>query len=169
MKLPRLIRQLGSSWLAIGLILVVSTILIGAVWFLHVWKGIPIGNLTRDPHIIVSAPLYTGFLSQIGIFFWSASAAICILTAKLLSRRPEDLKIKRFLIVSGILTLVLGFDDAFLLHEGISPYLGISEKAIFASYGGFVLFYILRFYSIILKTEYVLLGLALSFLDFRSP
>jgi hypothetical protein len=163
MKSLHLIRQLESSRLAIGLILIVSTILIGAVWFLHLWKGIPIGHLTRDPHIIVSAPLYTGFLSQVGIFFWSASAAICIFTAKLLSKKSENLKIKRFLIVSGMLTLVLGLDDAFLLHEGISPYLGISEKAIFASYGGFVLFYLVRFYSIILKTEYVLLGLALFF------
>ena len=147
----------------IGLILAVSAVLVGVVLLLHFWKGIPIGRLTRDPTSIVGSPLYTGFLSQIGIFFWSASAAICLFSAKVLSRHPDSLKIKCFLFVSGLLTLVLGLDDVFLLHEKFFPYLGVPEKAVFVIYAVFVLFYLVRFYSIILKTEYILLGMALVF------
>jgi hypothetical protein len=152
-----------SSWPIIGLILAVSAVLIGAGLLLHFWVGIPISELTRDPTAIVGEPLYTGYLSQIGIFFWSASAAVCMFSATVLSRSLDNLKIKHFLLVSGMLTLVLGLDDLFLLHEVFFPYFGIPENAILVSYAGFVLFYLVRFFSIILKTEYILLGMALVF------
>lgn len=150
----------------IGLILAVSAVLLGVVLLLHFWKGIPIGRLTRDPTTIVGSPLYTGFLSQIGIFFWSASAAVCMFSVKVLSRHTDSLKIKPFLFASGLLTLLLGFDDVFLLHEELLPYFGVPQKAVFISYAGFVPFYVVRFYSIVLKTEYVLLVMALLFFGF---
>lgn len=148
----------------IGLILVVSAVPLSAVLVLHFWKGIAIGNLTRDPTGVAGAPLYTGFLSQIGIFFWAAAAAVCLFSVKVLPRQPDALEIKRFLVVSGLLTLVLGLDDVFLLHEKFLPnYVGVPENAVLVSYAGFVLFYLVRFYSVILETEYVLLGMALFF------
>ena len=152
-----------SSWPIIGLVLAVSAVLIGVVLLLHYWKGIPIDQLTRDPNAIGRTPPYAGFLSQVGIFFWSASAAVCMFSAKVLSRPLDNLKIKHFLIASGMLALVLGLDDAFLLHEKFFPYFGIPEQAVFLSYAGFILFYLVLFYSIILKTEYILLGMALVF------
>lgn len=156
--------QFRTSFPIIGVILAVSAVFIGVVLLLHFWKGIPIGRLTRDPTAIVGVPLYTGFLSQIGIFFWSASVAICMFSAKVLPRRhPDSLKIRRFLFISGLLTLVLGLDDAFLLHEELFPYFGIPQIVVLVSYAGFVLFYLIKFYSIILKTEYILLVMALVF------
>ena len=147
----------------VGLVLAVSAVLIGVVLILHFWKSIPIDRLTCDPISIVDAPLYTGFLSQIGIFFWSATAAICLFGAKVLSRHPESLKIRGFLVVSGLLTLVLGLDDAFLLHEEFFPSIGVSQKMVFVIYAGILIFYLIRFSSVILETEYVLLGMALFF------
>ena len=147
----------------IGLILAVSAVLFGVVLLLHFWKGIPIGRLTRDPVSISKLPIYTGFLSQIGIIFWSASAAISLFSAKVLSRHPDTLRIKPFLFVSGLLTMLLALDDVFLLHEEFFPYLGVPQNLVFVSYAGFLLFYLIRFYSIILKTEYILLGMALVF------
>ena len=147
----------------IGLVLAVSASLIGVVLLLHYWEGIPYGKLTRDPAAIFGAPLYIGFLSQIGIFFWSASTAVCIFSAKILSRHPDFLNIKRFLYVSGLLTLVLGLDDAFLLHEKFFPRIGVDETIVIVIYGGCVLFYLVRFYTTILKTEYMFLGMALIF------
>lgn len=163
MKSLSLIAQFRSNWQIIGLIIIVSAVLVGTVLFLHFWKGVPIGNLTRDPNTVASAPLYTGFFSQIGVFLWSASAAVCIFGANALSKHPHILKIKRFLIISGILTLVLGFDDAFLLHESFFPHFGVPEETVLASYAGFVLFYLVKSYSVILNTEYILLGMALGF------
>jgi hypothetical protein len=147
----------------IGCILAVSGVLVGMVLFLHFWKGIPIGRLTRDPAAISGSPFYVGFLSQIGIFLWSASAAICMFSAKVLSH-TGSLKVKLFFLVSGLVTLALGLDDAFLLHEEVIPrFFGVPEEAVFVSYAGVVLLYLVIFYSVILKTEYVLLVMALAF------
>lgn len=154
----------------------VSAVLMSVVLLLHFWKGISIDRLTCDPTAVVKAPSYTGFLSQVGILFWSASAAICMFSAKVLSRHPDNLETKSFLFVSGLLTLVLCLDDVFLLHEQfLLSFFGIPEKVVFIGYAGFMLLYLVRFYSIILNTEYILLGMALVFfavsivLDFFDP
>jgi hypothetical protein len=152
-----------SSWPTIGLILIVAVVLLSVVLFIHVWKEIPIGNLTRDPTSIVGVPLYTGFLSQIGIFFWSASAAVCLFSVKVLSTQPDSLKFKHFLLVSALLTLLLGLDDVFLLHDEILPRFGIPEKIVYVSYVGLVLLYLVRFHTVILETEYILLVMAVFF------
>jgi preprotein translocase subunit SecG len=164
-----------SSRPAIVFIAAVSTVLLGVVLLLHSWKGVPIGVLTRDPVAVMEGHVYTGFLSQIGIFFWAASAAVCLFCANILAKPTDDLEMRRFLFSSGLLTLVLGLDDVFLLHEGVFPSLGIPEMAVYASYAAFVLLYLFRFYSTILKTEYILLGMAFAFfaasmgLDFLDP
>jgi hypothetical protein len=156
-------KQLRSSWLVIVLILAVSTALVGVVLLLHWWKGIPFGTMTRDPLAVVGGAFYTGFLSQVGLFFWSAAAAVCLFCATALSRRPDKLALKRFLVVSGLLTLVLALDDVFLLHEAFFPSIGVPEKLVFSCYAGFVLCYLIAFHSIILQTEFVLLFMALAF------
>jgi len=165
-----------SSWLMIGLILSVSAVLVGIVLIIHFWKGIPIGMLTRDPTSISGSPFYVGFLSQIALLLWSASAAICLFSARVLSTQTGNLKIKSFLLVSGLLALILGLDDAFLLHEEVIPrFLGVPEKAVYVIYVGLVLFYLVIFHSVIRKTEYVLLVMAFVFfgvsvtLDFFEP
>lgn len=148
---------------AIGLTLFVITMLIGGLGLLHLVTDIPIGDLTRDPNVIIGAPFYNGLVSQIGIFFWAAAAAVCLFTAKALSTAPANFRMKRFLNMSGILTLLLGLDDALLLHEQFFPSIGIPETVVLAIYGGLTLFYLIRFYSRILKTEYILLGMAFFF------
>lgn len=145
----------------IGVILAVSAVLVGMVLFLHLWKGIPIGRLTRDPAAISGSPFYVGLLSQIGIFLWSAAAAICLFSANGLSH-TGNLKVKPFLIVSGLMTLVLGLDDAFLIHEEVMPhFFGVPPEAVFVSYALLILLFLVVFNSVILKTEYVLLVMAL--------
>ena len=62
-----------------------------------------------------------------------------------------------------MLTLYLGLDDVFLLHEKVFPRLGVPEEVVLCSYPVFMLFYLFWFYPVILKTEYILLGIALLF------
>src|SRR3972149_2923417 len=88
-SLHYLLVQFRSSCPMIGLILVVSAILIGAVVFLRLVKGIPTGDLTNDPSEIGGLPAYAGFLSQIGIFFWSASATVCFFCVTVLPRHTD--------------------------------------------------------------------------------
>lgn len=152
-----------SSWPAIALILGVSTALLGSALLLHFWAGIPMGKMTRDPISVARVPAYTGFVSQTGILFWSATAAICIFSAVVLTKTHGDAETKRFMAVAGLLSLVLGLDDAFLLHEKVFPFLGVPELAVYAGYGGLALGFLFRFRSLISGTESVLLGAALTF------
>lgn len=162
--MTQFLAQLQSNRLKIALILIISTLLTGLVILLNLWKEIPIDQLLRDPVAALGVPFYTGFFSQIGIFFWSGTAAVCIFCAKLISKKPETLKIRRFFIFSGLLTLLLGLDDIFLPHEEVFPYyLGVPEKGVFLVYGGLVGYFLIKFHLLILKTAYVLLVMALLF------
>jgi len=158
--LPSLITQYRENRPMVAIVLAIATFLIGVMLVFHFLGEIPIGKLTRDPTAVMRAPFYIGIFSQIGIFFWSATAAICMFSAKLISKSSD---FKRFLFVSGLLTLLLGFDDVFLLHESVFPYLGIHEKVVYVTYVGLVLFYLVKFYPTILQTKYIFLVMALGF------
>jgi hypothetical protein len=98
-----------------------SSIFICFIIFLHVEKNITYAQLTRDPVSFAAVPIYTGFLSQIGVFFWACTAAICFFSSKILSIKNGDREIVKFLYISGFLTLILGIDDLLLLHEKFFP------------------------------------------------
>ena len=162
--LHSLLRYCKSSLPLVALIAAVSILFLGIVVYLHIWNNIPISDLTRDTAAIGLLPFYAGFLSQIGILLWAASAMICFFSATVLpSHRASYRKLKRFLFVSALLTLLLGLDDAFLLHETVFPQLGISGRAIYATYGVLLLSYLFRFYPLILTTDHILIAIALGF------
>lgn len=151
------------SWRAAALVLCVSAALIGAALALHSWKDVPLADLTRDPLTTFQAAPYVGLLSQIGILLWAAAAAVCLFGASVLRRRAEGAEEKRFLLTSGLATLALGLDDAFLFHEEFVPYFGVPQGLVFIVYAVLLALYAWRFARVILKTEYALLMMALVF------
>lgn len=153
----------SKSLRAIALVAAVSGVPIGIVLLLRVWKGVPIHVLTSDVTSSAGLPAYTGFLSQLGIFAWAGAAAISFFCARLLAAQPDTREARRFCLVSGLLTVVLAFDDLFLLHEELLPSFGIPEKAVLAAYAGFVSFYLVRFRRLIAQTDYRLLAMAFVF------
>ncbi|MGK7907880.1 MAG: hypothetical protein AB4040_11755 [Synechococcus sp.] len=155
--------QIKSIRFSICLNLLISAILIGIVLLLHAETGTSFGGLTRDVTAIGRVPAYSGFLSQIGIFIWAAAAGVCMFSAKLISRFPDSLRLKPFFFVSGLLTLLLGLDDLFQLHEWFFPHIGIPQKIVLITYVGLILGYVTKFFSTILKTDYILLGMSLVF------
>ena len=152
-----------STWKALALtglicILFLITILIVSISF-----NIPVGNFTRDPLQVVNSPFYTGLVSNIGILFWCAAAVICLYSYSLSLKTTKDAS---FLLFSGILTLFLMADDFFLLHEVVyRNYLHIPSKIIFLLYlvTAISLFYSFRY--VILKTEYMILFIAILMLS----
>lgn len=155
------IGSLLSQWravrTAVGVMLTVSLALLGVVLLLHLWKGIPIGHLTRDPVHITKAPTYLGLLSYAGILLWSAAGAVCFFSATLLLAPPrEDPSTRSFLYASGFFTLLLTLDDLFLLHETVA-----TEPLVYGAYVLLGVVYLLTFRNDILATDYLLLTLAL--------
>ncbi|MEZ5987791.1 MAG: hypothetical protein R3F30_01425 [Planctomycetota bacterium] len=143
-------------------VLAVTACLVAMVVGIHLWKGIPVGDLTRDPVALFAGRVYVGFVSQLGLFMWAATVAVCLFTARITRGRPGLEGRRRFLVVSALLTAYLLVDDAFLLHEEVYPRLGIPEKLVYGSYIGLVLLWLVRSRAVILATEFVLLVLSLA-------
>lgn len=154
--------QLEKIWPAIGLAMVFAAIQISIVLLLHFWKGISLGDLTRDPAAIFEFPPYVGFLSQTGIFIWAASAAVCLFSAWAMKGFSDPL-FTRYLVFSGLLALFLGVDDVFLLHEELFPGFGVPEKVVYLIYIAFIFLYLITNVRVILKTDYLLLAMAFGF------
>jgi len=133
---------------------------IGARFLAH----IPFGHLTRDTTAVLNAPFYIGLVSNIGMLLWSSCAGICAFTAALLRGNDEDREMQLFLLASCAITSFLLFDDLFLFHEDFcAKSLHIPETVTFAAYGAAISVYFIRFRTTILKTEFILLAIALVF------
>ena len=144
-----------------GLILLISAMLLAlGLWFYFSY-GVTVGELTRDPTRLGGLPAYFGLLSQIGIFFWAGTVSVCFLAAASLSETLAPERARAFFLVSGIFSLYLGLDDAFLFHDALFPYLGIREIWTIAAYVIGTAVYGYYFFRVIRATEYPLLLLAL--------
>ncbi len=86
--------------------------------------------LLRDPATVAyefgvpdHAPIYYGFVSNLGILLWCAAASVCLLVGLWLAVEVGELRAGAFLLISGFLSCVLLLDDVFLVHELVFPYL----------------------------------------------
>lgn len=141
--------------------------MLGATMWLKALIGLPDhGYLTRDTTAIASLPPYAGLLSTFGFFLWAAAGAIAAFAGWILHVRRDPRKgLRNFLLVSGILTLLLGLDDAFLIHDDIIPIrLGLKEWPFLLAFPAVTLFVLVKSWAVILLTDYLLLGLALGML-----
>jgi len=127
---------------------------------------IKIPTFTRDVTAIANIALYSGFLSNLGIYLWCVSASASFFAAMVL-RDINQTKNFSFLFSSALLSTYLMFDDAFQFHETLADKLfGISnDKVVTAILGIAVFVYLKSFINVILKTKYISLLLAFAFLS----
>lgn len=80
------------------------------------YSGFMIMEILRDPAQQSGESSFLGFLSNIGIWLWVSSAAICFFT---ITTRGNTLKRrhKELLFLTGILSLILAVDDFFMIHD----------------------------------------------------
>lgn len=124
---------------------------------LHFAQDVSYRQLTADPNNLGKLPFYSGILSQIGIFFWSAIITTSLVFAYINRFYRQDKHVRSFFIWSALIVLWLAIDDCFLFHEDVLPSLGIPQKVIVFSYGLMVLVYLYEFKGLILKTPFILL------------
>ena len=121
-------------------------------------------QLTRDVTIIAKIHPLSGMLSSLGILLWCATASICLFSAVAL-RSVESSDIYRFLLVSALLSMYLLFDDLFMFHETLAPHvLGLDQRVVIFFLGLAIFSYLIVFRSVILRTNYLILLLALGML-----
>lgn len=138
---------------------------LGALVVVSIQFGIPISMFTRDPAAIAHVPLYSGFVSNIGILFWCATVAVSLFTVIALVNTDHDGKPLLFLLAMSVQTGLLMLDDLFLFHEKIYPRVfHIPEKGAFVAYGIYLLICVIYFRNVILKSNYFVLLLSFALL-----
>lgn len=119
----------------------------------------------RDAMATLEAHPLTGVQSNIGVLIWCATAAVCLFSHGILrydcgAGGGES----SFFLCSGLFTALLAIDDLFLVHEDLlHRYLGswAYGKALYVVYGLFMVWYVVRFRSMLARSEYGLLVVAL--------
>ena len=137
-----------------------SGIPVGLIVLVHYWNGAPYSFITRDVAYVGGVKYYAGFLSQIGLFIWSGTIALLLFSKSVLYTSGKNKSLFDFLTASALITMMLLADDAFQFHEQVLANYGITEKLIYAFYFLTVLGYLLYYFQLILKTNFIYLLLA---------
>ncbi|MBL4870516.1 MAG: hypothetical protein JKX72_06140 [Robiginitomaculum sp.] len=103
--------------------------------------------------------VYYGFVSNLGIFLWVATAAISLFCATVFLQWKNAKAILRFAVTAGLFSAWLAMDDAFLLHEIVFPKIGVPQFLVLAIYVLLALSYIISSWRVVLSSEYWILGL----------
>lgn len=135
------------------------------VLFLKLRFDIDTSDLTQDPNSISGQPFYIGLISNFGIIFWGASAAVSIFAGWIgKSKTPS---VESFLIYSGIYSALLLLDDLLQLHEGFFQYgLRIPEELVLAVYSLLAAAIFFRHRKIIPASNYFILLASLMLFGF---
>ncbi|MCK0109234.1 hypothetical protein MWU58_08015 [Flavobacteriaceae bacterium S0825] len=78
-------------------------------------SGFETMEIIRDTAQITNESSFLGFLSNIGIWLWVSSAAICFFA--FFSRKDLKKNHRELLLLSGMLSLFLAIDDFFMIHD----------------------------------------------------
>jgi hypothetical protein len=129
-----------------------------ALMFVVFWVGksygIEVSNLTRDTAAVLHGHPYDGMISMLGLFLWSASAGICFLSYSLV--KAGNSAMKGVFLYGGALSLFLGFDDCFQLHEEVFIHaFPLAEKLFYLVYIGSIIGYFFRFENELFETKFL--------------
>lgn len=116
-------------------------------------------QILKDPAQLTQTSSLLGFVSNVGVFMWIAAFAICnfgILARGKTNRNKHD----QFLLALGFITLLLGVDDFFMLHDTY-----VSENLSYAFYATYMLGLLTIFHKQILRVNgfiFILAGVLLA-------
>lgn len=154
-----------ASWITIVVAGGIAGLLIVGAGLLTRANGFGLRELTQDATWTAGVPFYYGSLGAAGILCWWTGGVICLFAAALLG--PGGARPARFLLCSGLFTLLLAVDDQLQIHEFVIPvYLGIGEPWVYGTYALLAAAYLIAFYRVILATDFPLLGAAAACLAF---
>jgi surface polysaccharide O-acyltransferase-like enzyme len=145
-----------ATLLAIFISILLSLFFYCIIEWIHINRNIPYGDLTRDPNAIHDSPKYIGLLSQTGMIFWFSTAGILLFAAFLMFSYFKDFNQGVFLGNAFFLTIFLGIDDMFMLHDELA-HRGLREEYFYMFYGIWLLITLITFKKTITHTLYPLI------------
>lgn len=75
-----------------------------------------------------------GFMSTLGVLIWIGTSMVCLFAAVLLKRMELAPVLRLQLVFAGLLSLMFGLDDVYLIHENAAPKLGIPQIVVLSAY-----------------------------------
>jgi len=145
---------LGSSRPYLLITFTLSTAILLAIIAVGLQSNTDLRRLTEDG----------SFISDLGAILWCVAATVCFFAATLL-RNNQAKDVYHFLLYSALLTTYLLFDDFFQIHDHyLHNKLGISEKITYLVLGIASSVLIIKFRQTILRTNYIVMFLGISFL-----
>ena len=121
-------------------------------------REVSLDILMLDPLRAAEAPFFYGALSNIGIVVWCVAASVCLFIGLVVTRLEGFNEDAKYMLAAGVLSMVLMFDDLFMLHERVLPdRIGIPEPVVYLVYLLSVAWYLIRFRKALISTEPVIL------------
>jgi hypothetical protein len=112
----------------------IGVIILIVTYFICQFKNIPLALLFRDPTSSGGLPFYAGWISSLGVVFWTAGSSIMLFSSYFLKNIE-----KRYFLSLGILMMLLLIDDFFMLHDGLFGVLHIPEIFMYSLYAFFAI------------------------------
>ncbi|MBI5475797.1 MAG: hypothetical protein HY964_03565 [Ignavibacteriales bacterium] len=138
-------------------------ILTGFVLLVSHKTGQPIVVFFQDIFYQTHAPLYVGFISNIGMMVWSFAIAVCFYAAYLLNASGKK-ELFYFFMSGALFGTLLLLDDFFMFHEIIYPrYLHIDSDVAYAIYALMGIAFLIKFREILLESDFIFFIMALGF------
>lgn len=109
--------------------------------------GFSIMEVLKDPAQQTGQSSFIGFLSNIGVWLWVSSAAICFFAASTIDLATKD-NGKELLFLAGLLSIMLAVDDFFLIHDRY-----VSQRLCFLIYAVFAITLLIRHYKTIIEID----------------
>lgn len=128
--------QLRRAWPQLLVLLAALTVYLLAL-LLSRLAGVPASLVIRDLAQTFHTPLGMGLIPSLGHLCWAAAAAICLFSASAL---PLPSRQQQLFLWGGLLSLLLGWDDLFLLHNRY-----VSELLLYGLYAASALVLLLRY------------------------
>jgi hypothetical protein len=110
-------------------------------------RGFAVMEIIRDSAQQNDVSSFIGFLSNIGVWLWVASAAICTFIVFFIPTTNQK-SLKELLILTGLLSISLAIDDFFMIHDRY-----INQNYCYLAYAIIASLILIRSYKSILETE----------------
>lgn len=134
----------GSAW-ALALVAVIG------LFELAETAGVPVDALLADPVQAEGDSVFRGAVSSVFLLVWGVAAGALLVAGAV--RRTGD---TGFLVSAGALLLMLGVDDAALLHEEAADrLLGVQDVVVYGLYGVAAMGWLARYWRRLLRTDLV--------------
>lgn len=132
-KVPLVFR--AQPWGFAALLAICTAAIVLGLMTVYTTTGIAAFYLLRDPNAVSSNPFYFGSLATGAALVWICGAMISLFVSLRMWRYGRRDQVW-CLALPGVLALVLGLDDLFMIHDGLMPWLSLSEVYLFPLYAG---------------------------------